>query len=270
MLGVHVKEHFRAFFKSISIGLFGSVIACFPVAAQKFTVSPMVTITEARGGQSKGSINITNNGQESIRMRVYAESFTYDRKKGFTFTPADSSSAVPYLQFSPRELEIPPGVTRNVRVAVTLPANLPNQEYRAAVFIEDLKERVVKPVNGGVLSIKARVASVFFFAKGNSSASIQATTATWDTSSKKLSVLLENRGNQSAYPDIDWRLEKDGKEVAKDIARGAIVQSQNSREIVLQSNGQPLVVSSGEYKLSGNILVAGQKPIPFSIKVIIP
>jgi P pilus assembly chaperone PapD len=255
----------------LGLAFAANLLATVPAWAQRFTVSPLVTIVETKSGQAKGSITVVNQGTDTLRMRVYAESFTYDRKQGFTFTAKDDRSAVPYLQFSPREIEIPPGVTRNIRVAVTLPANLPNQEYRVAVFIEDLKERATKPTNSGnVLLIRARVASVFFFSKGSSTAAIQSRMAMWDATSNKISILLENQGSRSAYPEVEWRIEKDGKEVAKDVIRGVIVQSQNSREIALQTGDKSLVLASGEYKISGNILVRGQKPVPFNLRVVVP
>jgi hypothetical protein len=254
----------------IGVGLISSIVVSLPAMAQKFTVAPLVTIAEARSGQAKGSINITNNGTVTLRVRVYAESFTYDRKKGFTFTAVDSYSAVPYLQFSPKELEIPAGVTRNVRVAVALPSSLANQEYRAAVFIEDLQERVVKPNNASILSIKARVASVFFFSKGNGAVDLQSRTAVIDIPTRSISILLENKGKQSAYPEINWRIDKNGQEVAKDIINGVIVQAEGSREVTLLSGRRSLSLPTGEYTLSGTIMTAGQKPVPFSMKVVVP
>jgi P pilus assembly chaperone PapD len=196
-------------------GLLGGNLLALPVVAQQFSVAPMVTITGGQGNSQKGSINVVNKGKEPLRVRIYAESFTYDAKKGFVFIPADERSAVPYLQFSPREMEIPPGVTRNVRVAVTLPANLPDREYRAAIFIEDLQEQSVGTVSGSTVSIKARVASVFFFSKGSTDADVQVSAAVWDASSQRVNLVMSNKGSRTAYPEVIWKLEKNGKEVAK-------------------------------------------------------
>jgi P pilus assembly chaperone PapD len=265
------NKYFRQMLLSLGMGLAANLSVLSAVWAQRFTIAPMVTIVETKSGQASGSISIFNQGQEPLKMRVYAESFTYDRLKGFTFVPQDNRSAAPYLQFSPREMEIPPGVTRNIRVAVTLPANLPDQEYRVAVFVEDLKERAINSNNGGNrLLIKARVASVFFFSKGSTTAEVQIRTAAWNAATKKVSILLENQGSKSAYPEIDWRMERNGKEVAKDNIRGVIVQSQNSREIALEPGQKPLDLASGEYDLSGTITIKGQKPTTFKLKLAIP
>ncbi len=261
-------------FKNLTYGLgvclVSNIINSAPVQAQRFTVSPMVTITEARGGQAKGAITISNQGKEPLRMRVYAEDFTYDRKKGFVTIGKHERSAVPYLQFSPRELVIPPGITRNVRVSTTFLPSLPNLEYRAVIFVEDLKERDLKQSNGNAVIIKTRVASVFYTSKGAAQSNLQVSTANWDNDTKKLSVLLTNRGTQSGYPDVNWRIEKDGKEIAKGTMRGILVQSENEREILLTSEGKQLNLSSGNYTFSGKIVTGTGTDSSFSLKFIVP
>jgi hypothetical protein len=261
----------RGFTTAVSLQLLGIL----PAIAQNFTLSPMVTISTAKSGKSRGSINVTNNAQEPVRMRVYAESFAYDRKQGFVFTPKDDRSAVPYLNFSPREMVIPPGVTRNIRVAVTLPPSLPNQEYRAVVFVEELKVQDIQatnsPASNQKVSIKLRIGSVFFFSKGSDSiANIQASTAIWNPTDKKIAVLLENTGKQTARPEVSWRIEKNGQVVVKDTINGVIIQADNSREIILQINGKSPDLTRGEYKIVGDIVNGGQKPIAFSLPLIIP
>jgi P pilus assembly chaperone PapD len=251
------------------VGTLGFTSFLYPAVAQTFTVSPMVTISESKGGQSKGSINVTNNGREPLRVRVYAESFTYDRKKGFLFTSADGDSAVPYVQFSPREMEIPPGVTRSIRVGVTLPPSAQNKEYRTAIFVENLQEKE-SVAGSNVVSIKARVASIFFIGKGIGSNNIKISTAVWDVASKKVSLLIDNQGNRSAFPEISWRIEKSGQEISKDAIRGVVVQAQNSREVLLQTAGKPLDLTSGEYKISGTIVTKGQNSSSFNIVFVVP
>jgi hypothetical protein len=264
-----VFKHINKLISGLGIGVIVNLFNIVPTWAQQFTVSPMVTITEAKSGQAKGSIYVTNNGKEALRMRVYAENFTYDPKKGFVIMGNHDRSAVSFLQFSPRELQIPPGVTRNVRVGTILPPSLPSNEYRAVVFIEDLKERELKTNNQNAVVMKARVASVFYISKGASAADVQATAAAWDNSAKKLSILLVNKGKRTAFPDVNWRIEKDGKEIAKDQTKGILVQSENEREIALQIKGKPVSLGAGNYSLVGDIVSTGQNN-PFNIKVIIP
>jgi hypothetical protein len=261
--------------KALTLAASLQLIGILPAVAQNFTLSPMVTISTAQGGRSRGSINVTNNASEPVRMRVYAESFTYDRKQGFVSTPKDERSAVPYLNFSPRELVIQPGVTRNVRVAVTLPPSSPNQEYRAVVFVEELKAKDIQsansPANNQKLAISLRVASVFFFSKGSDSpANLQMRTAIWNPTNKKVAMLVENTGKQTARPEVSWRIEKNGQAVAKDVINGVIIQAENSREIILQTNGKSPNLTRGEYRIVGDIINNGQKPIAFSLPLIVP
>jgi P pilus assembly chaperone PapD len=268
---INITQWTRGLAASICLQL----LATLPAAAQSFTLSPLVTISTAKSGQSKGSLNVTNNAQEPVRMRVYAESFTYERKQGFVSTPKDERSAVPYLNFSPREMVIPPGVTRNIRVAVTLPASLPNQEYRAAVFVEELKSRDIQatnsPASNQKVSLRLRIGAVFFFNKGSDNiANIQARTAMLNLTDKKVALVLENTGKQTARPEVVWRIEKNGQAIAKDVINGVIIQAENSREVILQTNGKSPDLARGEYRIIGDIISNGQKPIAFSLPLIVP
>ena len=160
-------------------------------------------------------------------------------------------------------------------MAVTLPPSLPNQEYRAAVFVEELKAKdsqdIKASTNQNKLSIILRIASVFFFSKGaDNIANIQARAANWNTIDKKIVVLLENTGKQTARPKVSWHVEKNGQVLAQDTIHGVTIQASNSREIILQTNGKVPSLATGEYKIVGDIVNNGQKPIIFSLPLIIP
>jgi P pilus assembly chaperone PapD len=246
-----------------------NLVIANPSQAQTFTVSPLLTIADSKGGQSKNSITVTNNGKEPLRMRVYTENFTYDRQKGFVTISNHDRSAIQYLQFSPRELVVPPGVTRNIRVASTLPPSLPDGEYRVVLFLEDLKEKKLQNnANNNPVVMKARVASVFYISKGSGSADLQANAATWDTTNKRMTLVLNNKGQKSAYPNVNWKIEKDGKEITKNRVLGVVLQAGNEREIGLEMGNANL--TSGNYTLSGDISVDRNKNTPFSVKVNIP
>jgi P pilus assembly chaperone PapD len=271
VLMMNITQWTKGLFAAISLQLFSTL----PASAQDFTLSPLVTISTTKSGQSKGSLNVTNNAKEPLRMRVFAESFAYDRRQGYIPTPKDDHSAVPYLNFSPRELVIPPGVTRNIRVAVTLPLSLPNQEYRAAILVEELKARDIqainKPANSQKISFRLRIGAVFFFSKGSDNiANIQARTAMLNLTDKKVALVLENTGKQTARPEVSWRIEKNGQAVAKDVINGVIIQAENSREVILQTNGKSPDLARGEYRIVGDIINNGQKPIAFSLPLIVP
>jgi P pilus assembly chaperone PapD len=254
-------------------GLLLIIASATKSTAGSFSVSPMVNISDTRGGQAKGAINVTNSGKEPLRIRVYAEDFTYNRNKGYVSIPTHDRSAIRYLQFSPRELTIPPGVTRNVRVGITLPPNAPDGEYRASVFIEELKENKIDSITSTrspIIILNARVASVFFIAKGGVKANLQVNTAVWDNQQKTLNIVLTNQGKKSAYPSVNWKISQNGKEVSDGNILGVVLQSDTDREVILRTKDKNLSLPAGNYQLSGEIVNDQQKPIPFSIGVSIP
>jgi hypothetical protein len=255
------------------VGLAGIVVSNVAFAApskkSSFSISPMVNILSLRNGQAKGVINITNQGQDPLRLRVYSENFTYDRSQGYTTTDNHPQSAINYLQFSPRELVVPPGVTRNVRVGTSIPGNVPDGEYRAAIFIEDLKEREISSESGGQrVAVQTRVASVFYFNKGQTNSNLSMTSATWQQPKNELLLLLSNKGKKTSYPIISWRLEKDGKVATQDKILGILLQSQTERELPIKLASAKL--PPGNYTFAGELQEAGQKPVPFNLKVAIP
>jgi hypothetical protein len=256
-----------SFLLPAAIGVFTLLAPATPVRAQNFNVAPMVNISTLRNGQGKGVINITNNGKEALRIRVYAEDFTYDRQ-GFVSMGKHPQSALSYIQFAPRELVIPPGVTRNVRVGTIIPSSLPNGEYRTVVFIEDLKERTVLGRDNNPVQIKARIASVFYFSKGASSTDPKILQVLRDPNTRELRMVVTNSGKRTAYPAIFWRIEKDGKVVAKDNINGLLIQSGTEREFPIGVGPQPL--PAGNYSFVGEIVETGRKPVPFNVKVTVP
>lgn len=263
-------QQMRKLILGAGVGLATTVFSTLPTLAQNFTVAPMVTIAEARAGQIKSTININNQGNEPLRVRVYGEDFRYDKIKGFVSIPTHDRSALSYIQFSPKELVVPPGVNRNVRIGAILPPSLPDGEYRAVIFVEDLKERNIREGNGNAIVIKARVASVFFLSKGASKSELQISAASWDNIGKKLMVVVKNNGNKTSYPDINWEIKKDGKEIAASQVKGILVQSQNERETNLMSGDKLASLASGNYVLSGEIVNGKNPKTPFSLNITIP
>jgi hypothetical protein len=261
--------HNPLFYVGVAGIVFASAAFAAPSQRSSFSISPMVNILDLRNGQAKGVININNKGQSPLRLRIYTENFTYERSQGYVTTDNHPQSAINYLQFSPRELVVPPGVTRNVRVGTSLPSNLPDGEYRAAIFVEDLKEQDVSTSSDGQrISLQTRVASVFYFNKGLTTSDLTMAAATWLSPNKELLMLLSNKGKKTSYPVINWRLEKDGKVAAQDRILGILLQSQTEREFPLKLSSAKL--ASGNYAFVGEIQETDRKPIPFNIKVAVP
>jgi hypothetical protein len=243
-----------------------------PVNAQavSITVSPMVTIGQLKGAQSRSSFSVSNKSQIPIRTRIYAQDFDYDTDKGYIKAENHIHSANPYLQFSPKELIIPPGGTREVRLNITIPPSKPDGEYRVAVFTEDLSERKIADANTPYITIiRPQIASVFFVTKGAVVPEISAVSVGWNSESNKPRLLLKNRGQASAYPEINWRLKQGETEIAKYTIQGIVLLAGRERAIDLKVPTDRKIIA-GKYQLVGEIDNKDGKLIPFSLDVNVP
>lgn len=234
------------------------------------TVSPMVTITQLKSAQARASFSVTNNSQISIRTRIYAQDFDYDKEKGYIKIANHPNSANPYLQFSPRELVIAPGVTREVRVNITIPPSKPDGEYRVAVFTEDLTERkIADPSNKYITIVRPQIGSVFFISKGIISPQLSAVSTGWNPTTNKPQLVLKNQGQASAYPEINWQLKQGNTEIIRHSIYGVVLQSGRERTVDLKIAPETKL-APGNYTLIGEIDNKDGKNVPFSLSVIIP
>ncbi len=255
---------------ALTVGV--NAILSSPALAQtiSISVSPMVTIQPIKGAQSRSSFSVTNSSSIPIRTRIYAQDFDYDRSEGYTKTDTHPNSASPYLQFSPKELVIAPGVTRDVRVSITIPPSQPDKEYRVAVFTEDLTERAITPGKTQVVTIiRPQIASIFYISKGTLTPELSAIGAIWDPKTKKPRLLLKNKGQASAYPDVDWKLSQGSKEIAGSKIFGVVLQAERERLSDINTFSEtPL--KPGQYTLAGEVDNKDGKKIPFSFELTVP
>lgn len=218
-------------------------------------LSPMSIEVQTNRGQAQGVINITNTSNETFRARVYAEPFTYDKEKGFKILPSSPSDLRPYLQFSPRELVVPPGTTRRVRLNARLAPSLANGEYRTMIFTEPLKQQKVDSGSGTTTNIITRVGTAFFVRKGNVSPVLAVDSAKWNSDKKQIQILMRNTGNASAYPSIKWTLKQGNKTIKAGATPDIGLVPQTERDIVLnQSQKDVLSLTPGKYELSGEFV----------------
>jgi hypothetical protein len=236
-------------------------------------LAPLVVETQAGNGQAQGSLEVTNTTNEVFRARVYAEPFTYDRDKGFQSIPTNPNDLTPYLQFSPRELTVPPGTTRRVRLITRIPPNAPDGEYRAVVFTENLVE--IKDSTGSNVTLKARVGSTIYVRKGNVSApSFTVDNASLNGAQKQLQLLVRNTGQSSGRPGVNWTLKQGDKVIKTGKAEATGVIAQTDRNILLNfpgTNGAAL--SPGTYQLAGELVWGeenNKRTSPFSVNLTIP
>ncbi len=255
------------------IGLATAIGMSLPIdraIAQSVSISPLVTIEQLQGSQNKTTVTVSNNSDKPLRARIVTTDFTYEREVGFKAIPTHSRSAVPYLQFSPREFMVPPGVSRTVRVGFTIPPSLPNGEYSAALYIEGLQEQQVSQTVDGkrsVTTLRPRIASIFFINKGTGKSQLSVTSAQWNSKSKEPVVTLNNQGTTSAYPNLNWTILKGGSSVAAGKLEGIVVVAGKERSMPIKT----AVLTPGSYLLSGEIISrSGGTPVKFETQLIIP
>jgi hypothetical protein len=242
-----------------------------PVFAQSVSigVSPMVTITQLKGAQARASFAVTNASNIPIRTRIYAQDFNYDSEKGYVKIDSHANSASPYLQFSPKELIIPPGVTREVRINITIPPSKPDGEYRVAVFTEDLTERKIVDSKKNITVIRPQIGSIFFISKGSISPQLSAVSVGWNAETKRPRLLLKNQGQVSAYPNVDWKLKQGNTEITNHLVQGVVLQAGRERAIDLYIDPKNKL-TPGNYILVGEIDNKKGKNVQFSLGVTVP
>lgn len=240
-------------------------------AQSQVSLSPMIIDLQANRGQSQSSINISNSSDEPFRARVYAQPFTYDRNTGFKTLSSSPNDLNPYLQFSPRELIVPPGVTRKVRLITHFPPNLPDGEYRSVVFTEKLEE--TKDSNGNKVNVATRIGATVYVRQGSLSPKIVADNAEWNPQKQQIQLLVKNTGKASARAAVKWTLRQGNKVIKQGNVDPNFIIAESDRYIPLNLPQQKeSAIASGEYELSGELVWGdkNQNKQKFTLKLTIP
>ncbi len=237
-------------------------------AQAQIGISPLVIEAQESNGQAQATINVVNHTKAPFRARVYTESFTYEKEKGFNTIPESNDSLVPYLQFSPRELVVPAGVTRKVRLNIQMPAHLPAGEYRSAIFTENLEQQKSINQQGVSTTITTRIGVTVFIRKGEISPKLSITTATWDAAKSQILLNMNNSGKASAYPEVHWTLTQAGKAIKTGKVNETGIIANSDRTVSISIPAKELQLQSGKYQLSGNLIWRAKdnnNSLPFTI-----
>lgn len=267
------------FFSNIAVKAFqigsGALSAAFllsSTALAQLGASPLIIEAETNRGQAQTMINVINSGDTPLRARIYTEPFTYDRDKGFQTLPSDTNDLSPYLQFSPRELTIPPGVTRRVRLRAILAPSLPDGEYRTAVFAETLKESVNG--SGKNVGVITRVATTVYIRKGDVSPNLTVDSAEFNTNQKTLQLLVENIGDASVRLGANWQLKQGERIIQTGESVPTAIVAQSDRNLILNNHpeSEPLALLPGNYQLTGELIWGddNSNKLPFSVNLTVP
>ncbi|BAY64580.1 hypothetical protein NIES22_46790 [Calothrix brevissima NIES-22] len=250
-------------------GIFGA-----DIAQAQVQISPMVIEAQANQGLAEGVINVKNMTNEPFRARVYVQPFTYNPDTGFQALKSSPTDLTPYLQFSPGELTIPPGVSRRIRLISQLPPNLPDGEYRVVVFTENLKEIPLRDNNGNAINIRTKVGSTFYVRKGNLSPRLAVDSAAVNPNTKQIQLLVKNTGTASVLPTANWTLKRGGKIIRSGEVAATAIVAQSDRKFILNlaAKNQP-EITAGQYELTGELQWSEQshsKTVPFNLNLTIP
>lgn len=266
----------QSFSKSITLSsiILSSILLWENTAKAQVGISPLIIESPAKRSQAKGTIQVINGSDETFRARVYSELFTYDSNRGFQELKSSPNDLRPYLEFSPRELEVAAGTERNIRFVVRFPPSLPDGEYRAVVFTENLKEI---PLNTGqtTTAIIGRVGTVVYVRKGNVSPNLNVASANWNPQTKQIELLVKNTGKATAYPSVNWTLKQGTKTVTTGVIppTGLIFATERNFQVNYSTTQKESVLKPGKYQFTGELVwkqQEKQKSLPFSFEVDIP
>lgn len=244
----------------------------FPGSARsQISIEPMVIETTATQGQAQGTIEIRNPSDEIFRARIYALPFTYNQN-GIELLESTPTDLSPYLVYSPREVVVEPGQTRNVRVVARLLPSMGEGEYRAILYTEKLLE--VTDGSDTAVNIIPRVGVTMYVRQGAVEADLAVTEATVDDEAAAINLRVTNTGDATARPQPQWTLMQRDEVVAEGLSPKHTVIAQGERNITIDYQSAGLTeLSPGTYTLSGDLLWDGEQTdhsVPFSVDFTVP
>lgn len=234
-----------------------------PASAQ-VGVSPLFLEAEANRGRSQGVITLTNSADRPVRVRMYAEPFTYSRD-GFSHLLEDAQDLSPYLQMSPREAVIEPGSSQRIRLLGLFPPSLPDNEYRAVVFAEKLVDSTTEETE---ISIDARIGTTVYMRQGELSADLLGQEAS--LRGRFLDLVVANKGQATARSRLTWKLLQEEAEVASGEHDLKTVLAEGDRRFSL---ALPDTLTAGNYTLTGELAwttLSKAHSQTFDLPVIVP
>ena len=250
---------------SLMVGLLTLLPGSLPATAQ-VRLAPLFLEEQVERGRAQGVITLTNITEQPIRVRLYAEPFTYQRD-GFVSLEGSPVDLSPYLQFSPREVEIGPGREQRIRLLGTFPPSLAEGEYRAVVFAEEL---VPQTESNNSIALRARVGSTVYMRQGELSADLSGQSAQAIANGQSVDLIVANQGEATVRPKVKWQLHQGEQEIAAGETGEQTVVAQNDR---LYSLSLPASLPSGSYTLSGELywsMLGEEASERFNLPVLVP
>jgi hypothetical protein len=246
-------------------------------ALADIAISPMIIETQATRGQAKGIFTVSNLDEKAFRARVYTSPFTYDKETGFQSLKSSPFDLAPYLQFSPRELQVEGSTQRSIRFITRFPPSLPDGEYRTMIFTENLQATTVTESDNkkGVTvntAIIPRIGVAVYVRKGNVFPKLVTTSAQFNPQTSKLQLLVSNKGKASAITSGEWKLKRGNQVVQTGNIGDTTVIAESDRYLsLIPAKSNQAQLSPGDYELSGELTWGEKKnTVPFKVIVNIP
>lgn len=254
--------------------------------AQSLNLIPSIVELNSEGGQSEGVFNIVNASTTApIRARLYAEPFSYT-DRGFRPEPNSKADLTPYLVFSPRELTLGPGQSRQVRLVTRIPKDITNKEYRAVVYVQSLTEspdnpNAPKDVVTVTMGLATRIGATVYARQGKIAPNFNITGVEYNPKERQILLGVQNTGNGSTRPYIEWTIKQGDKEIVSQVSEPTSIVPESSRKFPISypaKDEKPL--PAGTYNFSGKLVWVNkgwalnsktdQNVLPFNFPLTIP
>lgn len=207
-------------------------------------VAPTRLVFEGR--QRTGQLTLVNTGTQTATYRISLIRLRMTETGEFREVQEPDSAerfADTLMRFSPRRVELPPGVPQTVRIQLRLPADLPSGEYRShmlfrAVPVSAPEESVrSEPVTGVQMKLRAVYGvSVPIIVRhgalvaGLSLSDPRVEVVPGADPPARLAVTLNRSGDRSVYGDLTAVLVRDGQpDLVVGVAKGLAVYTPNAR-----------------------------------------
>ena len=207
-------------------------------------VAPTRLVFEGR--QRTGQLTLVNTGARTATYRISLIRLRMTETGEFRQVQEPDSAelfADTLVRFSPRRVELPPGVPQTVRLQLRLPADLPVGEYRAHMLFRAVPssapEESVRadPVTGVQMRLRAVYGvSIPIIVRhgtlvaGLGLSDLRVEQVPGADPPARLAVTLNRSGDGSVYGDLRAVLVRDGQpDLVVGVARGLAVYSPNTR-----------------------------------------
>ena len=207
-------------------------------------VAPTRLVFEGR--QRTGQLTLVNTGSQTATYRISLIRLRMTESGGFREVQEPDSTeqfADTLVRFSPRRVELPPGVPQTVRLQLRLPADLPSGEYRTHMLFRAVPSSApeestraepvtgvqmkLSPVYGVSIPIIVRRGTLVV---GLSFSDLRVEQVPGAEPQARLAMTLNRSGDGSVYGNLTVVLVRDGRpELVVGVAKGLAVYSPIAR-----------------------------------------